>query len=200
MSDKLVSKNKESKRQSRRLRGQEPENQVETVGAASFAPAIRRSKRLRGEDPENHEPDTAHFSATPADADKDVRHTKKMRMLLPVHLVLERCDVVSPVDINQMIPEEIIFKIFSYLPRPDLLNGVARVCTKWNRMSSDPCLWHRPSFIDELELNDGILQRLTRLSRNVKSLNVTSCPAITDKGLLAVMEQCSTMKKLQISR
>lgn len=41
----------------------------------------------------------------------------------------------------QDLPPEIFFRIFSYLPAPDLASNVSRVCTYWRSFSTDECIW-----------------------------------------------------------
>ena len=114
-------------------------------------------------------------------------------------LAVQQVDTISPdLNINE-IPELVLLSIFSYLPLHDLLHRAALVCTYWYDVTCDSSLWHKSKFEVEKNLDDEILPRLLSRSENVKSLELISCPAVTDNGLISVMDQCPTIRKLNIS-
>jgi len=104
-------------------------------------------------------------------------------------------DYVSSLHINEL-PDPILLSIFSFFPLSHRLYRAAFVCKYWHSLTCDPFLWHLCKFERQHRLNDVILERVVRYSSNVKTLEVGDCPAVTDLGLLAALNQCRALRKL----
>ena len=86
---------------------------------------------------------------------------------------------------------ELVIKVFSYLPTRDLLRAVCRVNRKWYKLSRAPELWrHVVLDVNKLRLKEGmdyrpklitdpILLDLTSRSQGILSVDLTDCNALS---------------------
>ncbi len=93
-------------------------------------------------------------------------------------------------------PEEIILKIFQYLPLSHLHNSVANVCQKWKRISKDNLLHHYLNVDSNLPLQK-IIKLLKRYSGVVQKLSIKErCD--TDE-ILKMVPLCQGLRSLTIN-
>ena len=102
--------------------------------------------------------------------------------------------------------DELVIKIFSYLPKTILLSKCCLVSRKWYAISQSPELWRDLEFnVKKLGLKrsleegnslitDDIFTRITSLSAGITKVDLTNCRAIS-AGESCHSEKC---KKLDI--
>jgi len=112
---------------------------------------------------------------------------------------MKNSDLQDAIHINDL-PDTILLSVLSFLSANDRLQSAALVCTYWNNLIRDPYFWHACNFLEgNKKLDDTILRRVIKYSSNVKSLNLSCCPLVTDDGLQDAMDHCSSLRKLALS-
>lgn len=126
------------------------------------------------------------------------------------------------------LPNEILFKILSYIPQLELDYSVKRVCKRWSSIATDPCLWksiHAPkeiptevlvewikrsSFLTHLSIinrNDAnaITDVVSRHSKRLESLEMLNCwgsetqPLIYGKNLCNLVSRCPKLRNFNFA-
>lgn len=103
------------------------------------------------------------------------------------------------VSIND-IPPPILLKVFSYLKIQDLLLSVSLVCKHWHNLAMDPELWRSIDIKGLLKVSDEIFGKITSLSQNVISVNLSDSKMITDAGIVQMAASCRQLRTLRMVR
>ena len=91
------------------------------------------------------------------------------------------------------IPEEVVIKILSYLPRNDLLLNAALVCSQWRRLTEDPVLWRRIDLSDLDNVTTKLVKKLLKKSKGIVYTNLYDCTFLENSVILEIIKQ----KRLQ---
>ena len=92
--------------------------------------------------------------------------------------------------VMRYLPDEVFLGIFRFLPRPEDLGPVARVCSLWNRLASDKSIWNA------FDLRQ-LYPRLTIIDQPVweehvdlvaLGLNFTGLPALDNRAIIPVLK------------
>lgn len=126
------------------------------------------------------------------------------------------------------LPNEILFKIFSYIPQWELYFKVKKVCRRWNSIATDPALWKtirapeeiptevlvewikHSSLLTELSIinrNDAniITDVASRYAKRLASFEMLNCwgsqahPLIYGKNLCNLVTRCPKLKTFNFS-
>ena len=114
---------------------------------------------------------------------------------------VEPCDNDHPASVSSpsasqplvfdILGNELVIKIFSYLPVKDLLRSCCRVCRKWYKLSRAPELWRHVTLdVNKLGLKrgmdyrptlitDDIFTNLTSLSEGIVNVDLSDCNALS---------------------
>lgn len=66
-------------------------------------------------------------------------------------------------DKTSSLPDEILMKIFTQIPKLDLFLNVRFVCNRWNNLVKDKLIWRKSSISNDVSL---IAPKLTQLTLN----------------------------------
>lgn len=131
------------------------------------------------------------------------------------------------ISINNL-PNEILFKIFSYIPHAELYYSVKRVCRRWKSIAGDSALWKsirapeeiptevlvewikHSTLLTELSIinrNDAnlITDITSRYSKHLESFEMLNCwgseshPLIYGKNLCNLVSRCSKLRTFNFS-
>lgn len=121
------------------------------------------------------------------------------------------------------LPNEILFKILSYIPQSELYYSVKRVCRRWNSIATDPALWKtirapeeiptevliewikRSSLLTHLSIinrSDAnlVTDIASRYSKRLESFEMLNCwgseahPLIYGKNLCNLVARCPKLR------
>lgn len=104
------------------------------------------------------------------------------------------------------LTDELLVRILTYLSSKELM-GVARVCRRFYFLAWEPELWERISFLGEesLDIDRALKTTFQLVSRNgvslpttVRSLALSGCSRLTDRGLALVARRCHLLQELEI--
>lgn len=94
------------------------------------------------------------------------------------------------------LPEEIVLKIFNYVPQSCLQNVVAEVCKKWERISHDTSLYFNVHFDVKLSLNTAI-DVIQKYAVYINRLVISRRSDTND--ILKVIPACVNLKSLIVN-
>lgn len=126
------------------------------------------------------------------------------------------------------LPNEILLKIFSYLPQSELYYSVKRVCRRWNSIATDTALWRsicapeelptevlvewikRSTLLTHLSIinrNDAnlITDITSRFAKRLESFEMLNCwgseanPLIYGKNLCNLVSRCVKLRTFKFS-
>lgn len=103
------------------------------------------------------------------------------------------------------LTDEVLVRILSYLSSKELM-GVARVCRRFYFLAWEPELWERISFNeDALDVDRALKTTFQLVSRNgvslvntVKTISLSGCSRLTDRGLAIIARRCHILQELEI--
>ena len=103
------------------------------------------------------------------------------------------------------LTDELLVRILSYLSSKELM-GVARVCRRFYFLAWEPELWERISFNeDTLDVDRALKTTFQLVARNgvslantVKTISLSGCSRLTDRGLAIIARRCHILQELEI--
>ena len=131
---------------------------------------------------------------------------------------MSETDIIEDINCMSLVPDEIVVKIFSYVPIQDL-GCVTQVSKRFHQLSQNESLWvkfnasektlpiqflgfilHRGTkFLSLLGTNlDGDGSRLFPKQNKLKYLNLFNCTAKSERHLVELILSCQSLEKLSI--
>jgi len=103
------------------------------------------------------------------------------------------------------LTDELLVRILSYISSKELM-GVARVCRRFYFLAWEPELWERIFFNeDTLDVDRALKTTFQLVSRNgvslpntVKTISLSGCTRLTDRGLAIIARRCHILQELEI--
>lgn len=131
---------------------------------------------------------------------------------------MSETDIIEDINCMSLVPDEIVVKIFSYVPIQDL-GCVTQVSRRFHQLSQNESLWvkfnasektlpvqflgyilHRGTkFLSLFQTNlDGDDPHIFPKQNKLKYLNLFNCSAKTEKHLIQLIFSCQSLEKLSI--
>ena len=107
--------------------------------------------------------------------------------------------IISPKHINDL-PYSILLRIFRFIPLYDLLHNVCLVNKFWREICQDSDFWRIINLRGQCKVDDGVLERVTLLSRNVTEVDITDSRLVTSEGVIKLAKACPKLRVLKTIR
>ncbi|KAL4216584.1 hypothetical protein ACF0H5_024307 [Mactra antiquata] len=99
------------------------------------------------------------------------------------------------------LPVCILLQVFKNMSIYCLLRRVGMVCKYWYNLCRDPDLWRTIRLTNQHRLEDNDLCTILKYSDNrVRSVNLTDCRFLTNKGIADLLASCKLIEDLKIIR
>ena len=97
------------------------------------------------------------------------------------------------------LPHLVFLNILSYFTIKEL-GEASRVCRLWHSKCFDPSLWRNLNFKGRSKVTDAVLGRITSLSQNISTLNISECAELSEKCIVESLRGCSFLEEIRLVR
>lgn len=94
------------------------------------------------------------------------------------------------------LPEEIVLKIFHFVPQSCLQNVITKVCKKWKRISRDNSLYYNVHFDVKLSLNTAV-DVIYKYAEHIHRLVISR--RLDTNDILKVIPACTNLRSLTVN-
>ncbi|XP_013407369.1 F-box/LRR-repeat protein 17 [Lingula anatina] len=98
------------------------------------------------------------------------------------------------------LPHNVLLRIFTCLPLPDLLCRASLVCKLWSTLARDSDLWRTVRVKGFVKVDNAVLERLTSYSENVYEVDITDSRLVNNKGVACLLKNCKRLEVFKASR